>query len=274
MVTVVHFRIGRFCGWLVYVRANDDRSFSLRGDPMTYTATLVDTYRLTPRVRGFRIRVPDHDLDYDPGQHTTVQFETDGKEVVRPYTPTTLPDTDEFALAIKRYDDGLASSYMHTRLPGDELTIGEFEGNLTLADPDRDVALLASGTGLTPLLAILRHYLRVGDGDAHLVFGEQTAESITHRSTLDELAVMHANCEVTYTLSDPDWDWLGRIGYVQEHLDELFDEFETRDFYVCGVPEMVVETTERLRDLGTPEERIHSEGWENDAVSDGDGDDE
>lgn len=235
---------------------------------MTYSATIVDAYPLTPRVTGFRLRVPGEDLEYEPGQHTTVRFEAGGEEVVRPYTPTTLPGTDEFALAVKRYDDGLASSYVHTRSPGDEIEIGEFEGNLTLEDPDRDVALLASGTGLTPLLAIFRQYARIGSGDAHLVFGERTAESIFHRSTLDELATMHGKCEVTYTLSDPDWDWLGRIGYVQEHLEELFDDLETRDWYVCGVPEMVVETEDELRGLGVPDERIHGEGWESDAVSD------
>ncbi len=240
---------------------------SVAFDSMTRTATIVDTYHLAPRVRGFRLRVPGAELEFDPGQHTTVQFEADGKEVVRPYSPTTLPGTDEFALAIKRYDDGLASSYMHTRPPGDDIEIGEFEGNLSLEDPDRDIALLASGTGLTPLLSILRQYARVGTGDAHLVFGERTADSIFHRSTLDELAAMHDDVEVTYTLSDPEWDWLDRAGYVQDHLEDLFDEFDTRDFYVCGVPGMVVETKDELRDLGAPEERIHSEGWEDDAVT-------
>ncbi|WP_408957597.1 ferredoxin--NADP reductase [Natrinema sp. 74] len=235
---------------------------------MTRTATIVDTYRLAPRVRGFRLRVPDAELAFDPGQHTTVRFKADGKEVVRPYSPTTLPGTDEFALAIKRYEDGLASSYMHTRSSGDEIELGEFEGNLALEDLDRDIALLASGTGLTPLLSILRQYARDGSGDAHLVFGERTADELFHRSTLDELAATYDSVAVTYTLSDPEWDWLDRVGYVQEHLEDLFDEFETRDFYVCGVPEMVVETTDRLRELGAPDERIHSEGWESDAVSD------
>lgn len=234
---------------------------------MTRTAASVDTYRLAPQVTGFRLRVSGEQLEFEPGQHITVRFEADGKEVVRPYSPTTLPGTDEFALAIKRYDDGLASSYMHTRSPSDEIEIGEFEGELSLEDLDRDIALLASGTGLTPLLAILRQYARVGSGDAHLVFGERTADSIFHRSTLAELAATHDDIEVTYTLSDPEWDWLDRTGYVQEHLEDLFEEFETRDFYVCGVPEMVVETKEELRELGAPEDRIHSEGWEDDAIT-------
>ncbi|WP_254761641.1 ferredoxin--NADP reductase [Natrinema marinum] len=210
---------------------------------MTRTATIVDTYRLAPEVKGFRLRVPGEELAFDPGQHTTVRFDADGKEVVRPYSPTTLPGTDE-------------------------IEIGEFEGNLSLEEPDRDIALLASGTGLTPLLSILRQYARDGSGDAHLVFGERTADSIFHRSTLNELAATYDSVTVTYTLSDPGWDWLDRAGYVQEHVEDLFDGFEERDCYVCGVPAMVVETTERLRELGAPDERIHSEGWESDAAAD------
>ena len=233
---------------------------------MTYRATIVDTYPLANRVKGFRLRVPDHTFDFEPGQHTTIRFETDGDSVVRPYTPTNLPGTNELTLAIKRYESGYASSYMHTRDVGDTITIGPIEGSLTLDDPDRDIALLASGTGLTPMLAICRHYLQEGSGSVHVVLGERTGESIMHRSTLNELAAEHPELSVTFTLSDPEWDWLGRVGYVQEHLDELFDDFDTRDFYICGVPQMVVDTKEELRELGTPEERIHSEGWEDGVV--------
>ncbi|MFP4218841.1 MAG: ferredoxin--NADP reductase [Salinarchaeum sp.] len=189
-----------------------------------------------------------------------------GEEVVRPYTPTNLPGTDQLTLAIKRYKDGLASSYMHTRDRGDKVTIGPIDGDLTLADPDRDIALLASGTGITPLVAILRQYLREGTGDAHLIFGEKRAESIILRGLLNDLAAANPNLTVTYTLSDPGWDWLDNVGYVQEHLEDCFDTFDERDFYVCGVPPMVVEATDRLSELGTPEARIHSEGWESGAV--------
>nr|WP_299233203.1 hypothetical protein [Natronomonas sp.] len=86
--------------------------------------------------------------------------------------------------------------------------------------------------------------------------------------TLNELAADHPNPDVTFTLSDPNWEWTGRIGYVQNHLDEPFESVEARDLYICGVPPMVVETRAALRDIGTPEARIHSEGWEDEVVDD------
>jgi ferredoxin-NADP reductase len=237
---------------------------------MTYTATVEDVYPITPRVKGFRLSVPGHTFTHDPGQHITVQFDSGGEEVVRPYTPTTRPGTDRLSLAIKRYEDGLASSYMHTKRPGDEVAIGAPEGNFGLSDLDRDVAFLSTGTGITPMLAMCRQYLAEGSGHATFVFGERDEASIIHRGTLNELAAEHTNLDLVFTLSRPNWEWTGRAGYVQEQLADLFGDDEESltgtDVYVCGVPEMVVDTKERLRELGAPEERIHSEGWEEGVV--------
>ncbi|WP_226042916.1 hypothetical protein [Natrinema sp. DC36] len=95
---------------------------------------------------------------------------------------------------------------MHTRSPGDEIEIGEYEEGISLKDPDCDIVLVASGTGLTPLLAIFRQYAGFGSGDAILssASGQPTQSSIG--STLEKLAAMHDNVEVTFTLFDPEWD--------------------------------------------------------------------
>ena len=234
-------------------------------------ATVTDVTPLTPDVTQFRL-VDDEPFEYAPGQHTAVHVdagevdEADADdEVVRPYTATSRPGTPSITLAIRRYDDGTASTYMHDREEGDTVTVEDVDGNLHLRDAESDVVFAASGTGLTPLFPMLRQYASEGSGHAHLLYGEKTEEDLIYRATLDRLAAEHDDLSVTYVLSREDWD--RETGHVQNHLDAV-DDLEERDCYVCGVPEMVTDTTDRLTDHGVDEERVYTEGWEADAVDD------
>lgn len=232
------------------------------------TTTVVSIHQVTPSVKQFRLRAEAGTFEYDPGQHTTVQFERDGEEVVRPYTPTSLPGTDEVTLAIKRYDDGTASVWMHDREQGDEVELGELEGNLHLRDPERDAVFVATGTGITPMMAMLKDYIERGEGDARFYFGEKDQEHLIYRETLDQFDASYDNVDVTFSLSEEEWD--GPTGHVQDHVvDDIGGvvDPEATDFYVCGVPDMVVETKEDLADAGVPDDNVHSEGWEDDEVS-------
>jgi NAD(P)H-flavin reductase len=84
-----------------------------------------------------------------------------------------------------------------------------------------------------------------------------------YRETLDQFAAAHEDFSVVYSLSDEDWD--GPTGHIQTHLGEYLDDLD-RQFYVCGVPEMVVETKDHLAELGVPDEQVFSEGWEDGEV--------
>jgi len=83
---------------------------------MSFEATVTSIHEMTPEVKQFVVRA-DEEFEYEPGQHTTVQFDSgetdiDAEEegtVVRPYTATNLPGTDAITLAIKRYEEGTAS---------------------------------------------------------------------------------------------------------------------------------------------------------------------
>jgi ferredoxin-NADP reductase len=101
---------------------------------MTLSVTVADVHQMTPDVKQFRLVADDHVFEYEPGQHTMVHFENDGEEEARPYTAATLPGTNELVLAIKRYDDGNGSVYMHERTPGDEIEIEEVGGDLHVRD--------------------------------------------------------------------------------------------------------------------------------------------
>ncbi|WP_435157121.1 ferredoxin--NADP reductase [Haladaptatus sp. DFWS20] len=225
---------------------------------------ITSIHRMTPQVKQF-VLVADHEFDFQPGQHTHLHFEQDGDEVVRPYTATTRPGTNSIVLAIKRYDDGTASVYMHDREPGDTIEIEDLDGNLYLRNTDSDVAFVSTGTGITPMIAMVKQYLREGEGKVTFLYGEKSQENIMFRETLDQFESAHENLTVAYSLSEE--EWAGRTGHVQEHIEEVVSSTMETDFYVCGVPGMVVETKEKLASIGVPEEQVYSEGWEDDEVS-------
>lgn len=231
----------------------------------TVDTTLVSSYRVTPRVRQFVLRAEGHTFDFNPGQHVSIVAEPiGGDRVHRPYSPTNQPGTDTIVLAVKRYPDGTGSEWMHDRTPGDSITITPPTGNLQVHDLDRDAVFLATGTGLTPMFSMAFQYLHDGTGTATLVFGERTQEDLMFRQTFDLFAASHPHFSVEYVLSDEDWS--GRTGYVQDHLLSVVDDFDAPHFYICGVPEMVVQTKVGLRDAGAPDGHVFSEGWEEGAV--------
>lgn len=227
-------------------------------------ATLVSTHALTPRVKQLLLRVEGHTFDYSPGQHVSVRRTTDDGPVFRPYSPVSLPGTDTIALAIKRYEGGVCSPWLHERQVGDSITLTPPSGNLHLQDPDRDALFLATGTGLTPMLAMLTQYTREGTGHATLLFGERTQEDLMYRATLNRLAASHPNVTVRFVLSHEDWQ--GPTGFVQDHLDAALADLEAPHAYVCGVPQMVVDAKAALADADVADDHVFSEGWEEGAL--------
>jgi ferredoxin-NADP reductase len=241
---------------------------------MTHTVRVASIDQLTPDVKQFRLVAEDYRFDFKPGQHTQIRFSKDGggsdgdggEEVVRPYTGTNLPGTNQLTLAIRRYEEGTASTWMHEREIGDEIEVESLDGNLYLRNLDADVAFISTGTGITPMMAMLKQYLLEGTGEAHFLYGEKTRDDVIYLETLDQFEASYPELTVDYSLSEEDWP--GRTGHIQDHLEDVFDSFDDRDYYVCGVPRMVVETKRKLIEgLGVPEERVYSEGWEDDEVT-------
>lgn len=255
----------------------------------TIDTILVSSTSLTPDVAQFVLHAPDHTFSFAPGQHVGVAYESEDDGLVhRSYSPVSRPSTDTVALMVKRYDNGTCSVWLHDRSPGDTVHLTSPSGNLHLRDLDRDAVFLATGTGLTPMVSMVQQYLDEGTGRATLIYGEQTRDTLAYRDTLDLWAAGSDRFDVVYTLSRgdaaddlPEADdaaadpsKLGatpvfRSGYVQDHLGDLLrdDLIADSHMYVCGVPQMVVDTRSTLvGDLGVDGDRVFSEGWEDGAV--------
>lgn len=228
----------------------------------TIEATLVSKHDLTPSMAQFLLRVEGHTFDFQPGHHVGVAYRDDTL-VHRSYSPVSLPGTDTVALAVKRYDEGTCSVWLHEREVGDTIPLTSPSGNLHLRDANRDAVFLATGTGLTPMMAMLQQYLKEGTGRATFVYGERTEADLAYRDTLNLLDAGHDRLDVSFVLSQPGDAWPGRQGYVQHHLPDLLVPNPEAHVFVCGVPQMVVDTQSALTgELGLPEEHVFTEGWE------------
>jgi ferredoxin-NADP reductase len=227
-------------------------------------ATLTAVTQTTPEVKQFQFELDESSWEFQAGQHTVLKFEDDGEEVERPYTMINLPEDQKFALAIKKYPDGRATPWIHDREPGENIEFTEPSGNLKIHDYSKDVVFISTGTGATPMYAMLRDYLRNGSGDAYYFHGEKTQDTVLFKQELELLETENNELDVVLSLTDEDWN--GLQGYVQEHVPDYLDSLEDKHFYICGVPAMVVQTEKLLKEQGVDEERIITEGWENDAV--------
>lgn len=229
-----------------------------------HDARLLDVSTMTPTVNQFVFDVDADDWSYRAGQHTVFELLVDGETVRRPYTMTSLPGRDVFAVAVKRYDDGTGSVAMHELRRGDTVRCSAPKGNLYVRDYDEDVAFISTGTGASPMIAMLRDYVAHGSGEAYYVHGEKTEASRLFTESLGLLSAERGDVDVTYVLSDASWS--GREGFVQDHLDEVIPDLRGVDHYVCGVPGMVVDVKDYLYEDGVDADRVFAEGWEDDAA--------
>ncbi|MFC4001032.1 2Fe-2S iron-sulfur cluster-binding protein [Prauserella oleivorans] len=197
----------------------------------------------------------DADLDYRPGQFLTLRIPSEEcGSVARCYSLSSSPYTgDAPQVTVKR--DGYASNWLcdHVR-PGSELEVLPPSGVFTPASLDADLALFAGGSGITPVLSIVRSVLAKGSGSLTLVYANRDERSVIFARVLRELAEEHPDrltvvhwLESLQGLPDP-----GRLRTLAEPLRE-------REAFLCGPRPFMNAVTTALRALDVPKSRIHSE---------------
>ncbi|KAI8645780.1 hypothetical protein BD408DRAFT_360698 [Parasitella parasitica] len=170
----------------------------------------------------------------------------DGKtqEVIRPYTPTSPESSKGYVdFVIKDYPQGVMSRHVHSMKVGDTIDIkGPFEKWNWETNPVAEVGMIAGGTGITPMLQLLRRVFDSKSTDMTskftLIFGNIAEEDILFKKELDELEKNHSNnFKVHYVLEKPAAGWTGSTGYVTLELIEKYmpkPNAESSVVFVCG----------------------------------------
>ena len=255
-------------------RANDARaarSARVYPKPRRRPVTLVAAQPLSPGVRHLVFRVVDGEpFEYVAGQWADLEVPVAGAVIKRPYSIACAPAdeaADQFEVAVTHVDGGPVSTALHALPLGATLEIVGPSGLFTRdkVDPTLPSVFVGTGTGVTPLRAMLRDELRRAPEGAPmlLVFGARTENELIFRGELEELARRHPRFRYEPTLSRAAADWSGRTGHVQAHLPALLDGLGNGHIYICGLTKMVTDVRALLKEqLGFDRRQVHSERYD------------
>ena len=220
----------------------------------------------TPRVRSIILDVPKW-TGHRAGQHVDVRLTAeDGYQAQRSYSIASPPDQNRLMLTVERLSDGEVSPYLVDELrPGDVIELrgpigGYFVWEARIGGP---LLLVAGGSGIVPLMAMLRHRAASGSTEpARLIYSSGSFEDIIFREELERLTARSDGVEVIHTLTrsqPPGWNGYARRIDAQMLADTAFPPASRPVTYICGPTSFVEAASRALVLLGHEAKRIRTE---------------
>jgi Flavodoxin reductases (ferredoxin-NADPH reductases) family 1 len=224
--------------------------------------------------------VPDELRDtfrFAPGQHIGVRATIDGQEVRRTYSICSATDERHLRIGVRLHERGSMSGHLARALrPGDALEVLPPTGRFILS-PDATAARMycafAGGSGITPILGIVKNVLRHEPASRFLVFyGNRTTASIMFAEELLALKDRYPQrLSLYFLMSREPQDvelFNGRLDAAKVAVlgRELFDARVVDAHFLCGPDTMIESVREGLLGLGVEQTRIHSEHFVSEGV--------
>ena len=216
----------------------------------------------TPRAKTLVLDVPGWP-GHRGGQHVDVRLTAeDGYQAERSYSIASAPAGDALELTVERIEDGEVSPYLTGEAgTGDQFELRGPVGGYFVWDPDPDgaVLLVGGGSGIVPLMAMVRQ--RAADEDAvrtRLLYSARSWDDVIYRDELAHTAGEELDVVYTLTRAQPE-GWTGYSRRVDRALlrDVAPDEFGR--IFICGPTPFVESVAENLVELGHDATRIKTE---------------
>ena len=213
----------------------------------------------TADATSFVLDVPSHlrpAFAYEAGQFCNFRVWVDGRPHVRCYSMSSSPAVDpELRVTVKRTPDGVVSNWMNDHLTvGDILEVARPAGFFRLGPGQGEVVLFSAGSGITPVLSLLKSALAATSRSVRLLCADRDHEAVIFRSEIDTLRAQHGGrFRLTHHL-DIDQGLVG-----PDSIRTFVDGSVDAKFFVCG-PAPFMEVVERtLLADGVAADRIHIE---------------
>jgi Na+-transporting NADH:ubiquinone oxidoreductase subunit F len=223
--------------------------------------------RLNLTVAEVRFFVKTPGFAFQPGQYVIFQIPGTGDEVVRrSYSISTAPaDERHFEICVRAVAGGYGSNWVHRLRPGTKVKFEGPIGDFTLRDTDRDILMVATGTGLSPIKSMLLHLLEQrSHRRVRLFFGVRSVEDIFYTDLFRGLEAHYRLFQHEIALSSPDPQrWAGTRGRVTELVREqvLAADASHTEAYLCGSQSMIADVESLLLEKGFAGEHIHHENF-------------
>jgi len=221
----------------------------------------------TAKVKSFTLTLPDW-MRHRAGQHYDIRLTAeDGYQAQRSYSIASEPEREgEVDITIERINDGEVSTYMHDVLvPGDRLEArgpigGYFVWEATMTEP---LLLIAGGSGIVPLMSMLRHRAAAGAMTAtRLLYSSRNFEDVIYYNELEKLRAENNGLQIFHTLtrSQP----VGWEGYArridQNMLKEVAGPMDSSvQVFICGPTLLVEAAANTLVKIGIKADQIRTE---------------
>ncbi len=206
------------------------------------------------------LEIPDNlksEFDFIPGQYINFAITINEREYRRSYSICSGKN-ENLAVAIKKVENGVVSTWFQTLEKGATILTSTPEGAFILTSSAKKVVAIAAGSGITPILSIAKSIEDSGD-ELLLFYGNKTENDILFKEELETLS----KTKVKHYLSQENHNnhFNGRIdkesfsSAIKENLDLL----KADTFFICGPEQMIIDINDTLKLFGVPENKIKFE---------------
>ncbi len=216
----------------------------------SFTATITAVERLSSTTMSLTLDCDEREkLVFLPGQY--VNIAVPGTDQTRSYSFSSAPDDEQLSFLIKLSPGGVMSDWLENWASvGDSVQFTGPHGSFFLRDSDAPLLLLAGGTGLAPILSILRRLKASGSSrPVNLIYGATTDDDVVELDTLAALDEEMDSFTWAYTVAD-EATTADRQGYVTAHIEAEHIHDGEASVYLCGPPPMVDAVRRDFSDRG------------------------